>query len=156
MSPTIVLILGFTGYRILRSGMSDRLKRVAALLIPLCVWWGIVFGVTALNFCKYGVFCISEFKQKDFLEALEALSRVKPKLERKRRRFILKGDPPSPSNPPSGCVFHTRCPLTVEACITTTPEFRELRPEHFVACHLTGTEDGSKIPEKTILASETS
>jgi oligopeptide/dipeptide ABC transporter ATP-binding protein len=79
-----------------------------------------------------------------------------PKLERKRRRFILKGDPPSPSNPPSGCVFHTRCPLAVEACVTTVPEFRELRPGHFVACHLTDTEEGSKIPEKTVLASEIS
>ncbi len=80
----------------------------------------------------------------------------KPKHERRRRRFILKGDPPSPSNPPSGCVFHTRCPLSEEACVTTVPEFRELRPGHFVACHLTDTEAGSKIPEKTVLASEVS
>ncbi len=79
-----------------------------------------------------------------------------PKKERQRRRFILKGDPPSPSHPPSGCVFHTRCPLSVEACVTTVPEFRELQPDHFVACHLTGTETGSKIPEKTVLASEVS
>ncbi len=77
-----------------------------------------------------------------------------PKHERRRRRFILKGDPPSPSNPPSGCVFHTRCPLSVEMCVTTVPEFRELRPDHFVACHLTDTETGSKIPEQTVLASE--
>lgn len=79
-----------------------------------------------------------------------------PKKERQRRRFILKGDPPSPSNPPSGCVFHTRCPLAIEMCITTVPEFRELRPGHFVACHLTDTEEGSKIPEKTVLAAELS
>jgi oligopeptide transport system ATP-binding protein len=77
-----------------------------------------------------------------------------PKQERQRRRFILKGDPPSPSNPPSGCVFHTRCPLTEEACVTTVPEFRELRRGHFVACHLADTAEGSKIPEKTVLASE--
>jgi len=77
-----------------------------------------------------------------------------PKLERKRRRFILKGDPPSPANPPSGCVFHTRCPLTVDECIKVVPEFREMRPGHFVACHLADEEGSSKIPEDTILASE--
>lgn len=68
-----------------------------------------------------------------------------PKLERQRHRFILKGDPPSPSNPPAGCVFHTRCPLAEEVCTTTIPDFRELRPGHFVACHLADTEGGSKI-----------
>jgi oligopeptide transport system ATP-binding protein len=72
-----------------------------------------------------------------------------PKLERKRRRFILKGDPPSPANPPPGCVFHTRCPLTVEECRTVIPAFREMRPGHFVACHLADNQDGSKIPEQT-------
>ncbi len=76
-----------------------------------------------------------------------------PKAERERRRFILKGDPPSPANPPSGCVFHTRCPLAVEKCKTTEPEFREMRPGHFVACHLADEAGGSKIPEKAILAS---
>jgi len=77
-----------------------------------------------------------------------------PKLERKRRRFILKGDPPSPANPPSGCVFHTRCPLTVDECIKVVPKFREMRSGHFVACHLADEEGSSKIPEATILASE--
>jgi oligopeptide transport system ATP-binding protein len=73
-----------------------------------------------------------------------------PKLERQRRRFILKGDPPSPSNPPSGCVFHTRCPLAQEICVAKVPDFRELRPGHFVACHLTDTAEGSKIAAVTI------
>ncbi|GAB4422502.1 MAG: dipeptide ABC transporter ATP-binding protein [Anaerolineae bacterium] len=73
-----------------------------------------------------------------------------PRKERQRRRFILKGDPPSPSNPPSGCVFHTRCPLTVEQCVTTVPEFREMRPGHFVACHLVGTAEGSQIPTTAV------
>ncbi len=70
-----------------------------------------------------------------------------PKLERQRRRFILKGDPPSPANPPSGCVFHTRCPLTVEECIKVEPEFREIHPGHFVACHLADEKGSSKILE---------
>jgi oligopeptide transport system ATP-binding protein len=59
-----------------------------------------------------------------------------PKLERKRRRFILKGEPPSPANPPPGCVFHPRCPLAVEECIRVVPTFRKVSPEHSVACHL--------------------
>ncbi len=85
---------------------------------------------------------------------ISAVPLPEPKLERQRRQFILKGDPPSPSNPPSGCVFHTRCPLSVEQCLTTIPEFREVRPGQFVACHLADEEGGSKIPEKTVLASE--
>ena len=68
-----------------------------------------------------------------------------PRLERQRKRFILKGDPPSPANPPSGCVFHTRCPLTKERCITSEPEFREIHPGHFVACHLADEKGSSKL-----------
>ena len=77
-----------------------------------------------------------------------------PKLERRRRRFILKGEPPSPANPPSGCVFHPRCPLAVAECIKVVPEFREIRPGHFVACHLADEKGGSRIPAGTVLASE--
>jgi oligopeptide transport system ATP-binding protein len=78
-----------------------------------------------------------------------------PRKERQRQRFILKGDPPSPSNPPSGCVFHTRCPLAEEICTTNVPDFRELRPGHFAACHLTDTEKGSQIPANIIPVRET-
>jgi oligopeptide transport system ATP-binding protein len=77
-----------------------------------------------------------------------------PKMERKRRRFILKGEPPSPANPPPGCVFHPRCPLAVEECIKVVPEFRQIRPGHYVACHLADEEGNSRIPEGTVLASE--
>ena len=76
-----------------------------------------------------------------------------PKMERERKRFILKGDPPSPANPPSGCVFHTRCPIAAPECVSAVPEFREIRPGHFVACHLADAAGSSKIPEKTVLAS---
>jgi oligopeptide transport system ATP-binding protein len=76
-----------------------------------------------------------------------------PKLERRRRRFILKGDPPSPASPPSGCVFHTRCPLTIDECVEVVPDFREMSPGHFVACHLADEGGSSKIPGDTILAS---
>ena len=76
-----------------------------------------------------------------------------PRLERQRKSFILKGDPPSPANPPPGCVFHTRCPLAINECTTRVPEFREMRPGHFVACHLADEAGSSKIPEQTVLAS---
>ncbi|XID95571.1 ABC transporter ATP-binding protein [Paenibacillaceae bacterium WGS1546] len=57
-----------------------------------------------------------------------------PKL--KRERIVLKGDIPSPANPPSGCKFHTRCPYAVTRCKEQTPEFREAGSDHYVACHL--------------------
>jgi len=76
-----------------------------------------------------------------------------PKSERKRRRFILKGEPPSPANPPSGCVFHPRCPLATEKCVAVVPDRRKVHPGHMVACHLADEKGSSKIPEDTILAS---
>lgn len=57
-----------------------------------------------------------------------------PKL--KRERIVLKGDIPSPMNPPSGCKFHTRCPFAVERCSSEIPLFREVEQGHHVACHL--------------------
>jgi oligopeptide transport system ATP-binding protein len=58
-----------------------------------------------------------------------------PKVERKRHRIILEGEVPSPVNPPKGCVFNTRCPLAIDACFEAPPEYREVQPEHFVACY---------------------
>ncbi len=54
----------------------------------------------------------------------------------KRERIILSGDLPSPVNPPSGCVFHTRCPIVQDICKQDVPEWRALKPNHYVACHL--------------------
>ena len=55
-------------------------------------------------------------------------------LERTRERIILKGDIPSPRDPPSGCVFRTRCPIAVDECSITVPPMREITPEHHAAC----------------------
>ncbi|MBA9027034.1 MULTISPECIES: ABC transporter ATP-binding protein [Bacillaceae] len=54
----------------------------------------------------------------------------------KRDRIVLKGEVPSPINPPSGCVFRTRCPSAMEICSSSTPKWQEQKPGHFVACHL--------------------
>ena len=54
----------------------------------------------------------------------------------KRRRILLKGDIPSPINPPSGCPFHTRCPVAEARCRVETPPMRTTAPGHDVACHL--------------------
>jgi oligopeptide/dipeptide ABC transporter ATP-binding protein len=67
---------------------------------------------------------------------LSAVPVADPLLERERKRIILQGDVPSPANPPKGCPFNTRCPVAVEHCFHAEPEWRELRPDHWVFCHL--------------------
>lgn len=59
-----------------------------------------------------------------------------PDPEAHMNRVILSGDIPSPANPPSGCKFHTRCPSCMDKCKTVIPEYKEVKPNHFVACHL--------------------
>ena len=58
-----------------------------------------------------------------------------PDLSNRRDRIILKGDIPSPLNPPQGCNFNTRCPIATDLCFQSEPEYRELETDHFVACH---------------------
>ncbi len=67
---------------------------------------------------------------------LSAVPIPDPVVEEKRERIILVGDVPSPVNPPSGCRFHTRCPLAIDICKQVDPEFRDVGGEHYVACHV--------------------
>jgi oligopeptide transport system ATP-binding protein len=66
---------------------------------------------------------------------LSAVPIPDPTLTRARQRVILEGDPPSPINPPSGCRFHPRCPIAQDHCSIDSPEWREVKPGHWVACH---------------------
>ena len=68
-----------------------------------------------------------------------------PREEKKRKRIILKGEIPNPVNPPSGCVFHTRCPIACDICREAIPEYREVEKGHFVSCHFVDEKGSSKI-----------
>ncbi|TVX91980.1 ABC transporter ATP-binding protein [Paenibacillus agilis] len=58
-----------------------------------------------------------------------------PDVEAAKERIVLQGEIPSPLSPPSGCHFRTRCPVATERCSREVPEYREVLPQHFVACH---------------------
>jgi peptide/nickel transport system ATP-binding protein len=66
---------------------------------------------------------------------LDAAPIPDPKVERTRAPRALHGEIPSPLNPPSGCVFHTRCPFAIEVCREAVPETRQFGSRHLVACH---------------------
>lgn len=73
-----------------------------------------------------------------------------PRLRKEHQ--LIKGEIPSPSNPPSGCPFHPRCPKATETCKIDMPEYRELLPDHFVACHhpLLNEDSGVLPDSKTV------
>jgi oligopeptide/dipeptide ABC transporter ATP-binding protein len=77
---------------------------------------------------------------------LSAVPVPDPRLERARQRVILKGDLPNPTNPPSGCVFRTRCPIGIEACAAIVPPREPIEDEHWAACIRVTEERRSPLP----------
>ena len=67
---------------------------------------------------------------------LSAVPEPDPSAERRKDRIVLKGDVPSPANPPKGCNFCTRCPKVMDICRSVKPETQQVGPGHYVACHL--------------------
>lgn len=67
---------------------------------------------------------------------LSSIPTPDPRIERDRERIVLEGEVPSPINPPSGCVFRTRCPMVKEVCVEKIPIWKEVSPNHYTACHL--------------------
>lgn len=67
---------------------------------------------------------------------LSAIPIPDPDMQRLHNRIILQGEIPSPLNPPSGCPFRTRCPYAFDDCAAFMPPFKEVEPNHYVACHL--------------------
>jgi len=65
---------------------------------------------------------------------LSAVPIPDPAVEAGRERIVLGGEVPSPLNPPSGCVFHPRCPIAIDECRREIPTLRETRADHRVAC----------------------
>jgi len=75
--------------------------------------------------------------QHPYTEALlSAVPIPDPEVEEERERIILEGEVPSPANPPVGCNFSTRCPKVMQICRKVDPEFKEIAPGHWCACHL--------------------
>ncbi len=79
---------------------------------------------------------------------LSAIPIPDPDTETRRKRIVLTGDIPSPVNPPSGCRFHTRCPVAFDRCKTEVPAFNAYGAGHFAACHWVD-EHGGKAPNLT-------
>ena len=71
-----------------------------------------------------------------------------PDIQKKRKRILLEGDIPSPTNPPVGCNFNTRCPAAKERCFKDDPAFREIKPGHWAACHF--AEDFMRPDQKLV------
>jgi oligopeptide transport system ATP-binding protein len=74
---------------------------------------------------------------------LSAIPIPDPKSDQKRKRIVLTGDIPSPVNPPSGCRFHTRCPIAFERCSVEEPAFKDYGSGHAAACHWVDEHNGA-------------
>ncbi|MFD2044444.1 ABC transporter ATP-binding protein [Ornithinibacillus salinisoli] len=82
---------------------------------------------------------------------LSAIPIPDPDVEESRERIILEGELPSPINPPSGCVFRTRCPFAMEVCSQKQPEWQEVETNHHVACHLYQDDVENQHKKETIV-----
>ncbi len=80
---------------------------------------------------------------------LSAVPIPDPKIEKRRKRIILEGDVPSPLNPPSGCHFHTRCPIVIDRCKVEEPPFVDYGNGHFAACWR-ARESSSLMPGRAV------
>ncbi|HET6194830.1 MAG TPA: ABC transporter ATP-binding protein, partial [Acetobacteraceae bacterium] len=87
--------------------------------------------------------------QHPYTEALLSAVPV-PDPDAAKKRIILRGDVPSPINPPSGCRFHTRCPYAFDRCSKEEPQLREILPGQHAACHL--RDDGPAAPSPVVPA----
>jgi oligopeptide/dipeptide ABC transporter ATP-binding protein len=83
---------------------------------------------------------------------LSAIPVPDPIVERKRRRLPVRGEVPSPLDPPSGCHFHPRCPFVMDRCKTEPPPLEERTPGRWVACHLTEPPGDPDAPGGAVLA----
>jgi peptide/nickel transport system ATP-binding protein len=83
--------------------------------------------------------------QHPYTEALLSAVPV-PDPDAAKKRIILRGDVPSPINPPSGCRFHTRCPYAFDRCSVEEPQLREVLPGQFAACHLRDSGPAAPTP----------
>ena len=81
---------------------------------------------------------------------LSAVPEPDPALSTAKERVILQGDVPSPSNPPEGCNFCTRCPAVMDICRRIEPEYREVKPGHFAACHLHTEHQNATAPTERV------
>ncbi|MCA9994296.1 MAG: ABC transporter ATP-binding protein, partial [Anaerolineales bacterium] len=75
-----------------------------------------------------------------YTEALMS-SVPRPNPRAKKQRIIMEGDVADPGNPPPGCLFHPRCRYVQEKCKIEVPELREIKPDHYAACHFAGELD---------------
>ena len=92
-----------------------------------------------------------------YTEALLSAVPIPKASARRRQRVILKGDVPSPINPPAGCHFHTRCPYVHARCRAEAPPLREVVPQHWAACHLhdvgpstPGNTNGCRLTQRSV------
>ncbi len=80
---------------------------------------------------------------------LSAIPVPDPRLNRERQRQVVQGEPPSPVDPPSGCVFHTRCPRARELCRREVPRLSEYAGGHVAACHYPLAVDSAEMGTST-------